>query len=142
VHDSPVGYTQLRADRDISFDQFAGQVEIDASHAAIGSDGVRHVDIDQTFGAVALYIGDDVNARVEVKSLDSDVHPYTRTAQGDMDEQPALRVESSDGSHRVARTWSNTDGAPDLIVDVTQGHGAVYIYDGGANPSSGNDYRD
>jgi len=142
VHDSPIGYTQLRADRDISFDQFAGQVEIDASQAAVGSDGVRHVDIDQTFGAVALYIGDDVHARVEVKSLDSNVHPYTRAAQGYMDEQPALRVESSDGTRRVARTWSNTDGAPDLIVDVTQGHGAVYIYDGGANPSSGNDYRD
>jgi len=143
VHDSPVGFTQLRADRDIRFDQFAGQVEIDANSADVGNTGTRTVTIDQTFGAVAVYIGDGVNARVQVTSTDSDVHPYRLDATGGMAEQPALRVQSAGHGPSAERTWSTGGtGSPELVIDITQGHGAVYVYDGGTNPSSGNGYLD
>ena len=142
VHNAAVGYTQLRADRDVSYSQFAGQIEIDAAAADLGSSGARNVEIDQTFGAVAVYVGDGVKARVEVTSTDSDVHPYVLEGGG-MVGQSVAHVSAPDGGKPLERTWSNTDGGKaDLVVDVTQGHGAVYIYQGGERPDSGFGYLD
>ncbi|GAA4181416.1 PspC domain-containing protein [Gryllotalpicola koreensis] len=142
VHNAPVGYTQLRADRDITYTQFAGQVEIDAAAADLGSSGTREVEIDQTFGAVAVYLGDGVKARVDVTSTDSEVHPYQRE-DGEMEPQPVLHLDAADGAKAVQRSWDNTDGGTaDLVIDVTQGHGGVYIYQGGERPDSGFGYLD
>ncbi|WP_162940223.1 PspC domain-containing protein [Gryllotalpicola protaetiae] len=142
VHNATVGYTQLRADRDVSYSQFAGQVEIDAAAADLGSSGTRNVEIDQTFGAVAVYLGDGVKARVEVTSADSHVQPYT-LENGDMVKQTGQRLSASSPGKTVERSWSNTDGGTaDLVVDITQGHGGVYIYQGGERPDSGFGYLD
>jgi hypothetical protein len=142
VHDAPVGYTQLRADRDVSFTQFAGQVEIDAAAGDLDASGTREIEIDQTFGAVAVYLGDGVKARVEVTSTDSDVHSYERR-DGIMAQQGELRASSPDSRAAVTRSWDNTHGGTaDLVVDITQGHGGVYIYQGGERPNSGHGYLD
>jgi phage shock protein PspC (stress-responsive transcriptional regulator) len=136
VHEAPVGFTQLRADRDVTFTQFAGQVEVDAAAADLGA-GTREVTIDQTFGAVAVYLGDGIDAQVRVTSTDSRVHPYVR--QGDeLVRQPSLRVSAPRGATPVERSWeTGGSGDPELIVEITQGHGGVYIYQGGERPNSG-----
>lgn len=138
AHDAPIGFAQLRADQNRHFTQFAGQVEVDAASADLGA-GTRRIEVDQSFGAVAIYIGDGVKARVDVTSRDSEVHPAVRR-DGALVHQAELAVDAPDGAAPVERTWSNASGAPELIVDIRQGHGAVYIYEGGARPTSG--YRE
>jgi len=138
AHDAPIGFAQLRADQNRHFTQFAGQVEVDAAAADLGA-GTRRIEVDQSFGAVAIYIGDGVKARVDVTSRDSEVHPAVRR-DGALVHQAELAVDAPDGAAPVERTWSNASGAPELIVDIRQGHGAVYIYEGGARPTSG--YRE
>jgi phage shock protein PspC (stress-responsive transcriptional regulator) len=141
THDAPVGYAQLRADRDTSFSQFAGQVELDAAASDL-TGGTREVKIEQTFGAVSVYLADGVKARVEVTSTDSRVSPYVRQG-GELVRQPTLRVSAPAGSRPVERSWDNTDGGtPELVVDISQGHGGVYVYQGGEHPNSGNRYLD
>lgn len=142
AHDAPIGFTQLRADHDIRFNQFAGQVEIDANSTDLGG-GPREVTVDQTFGAVAVYLADDVDARVVVTSRDSDVHPYLRRSDGTLTEQRDIPVRSDNGGQPVTHTWNTGgSGTPELVVDIEQGAGGVYIYDGGKNPSSGSENLD
>ncbi|HEY0246772.1 MAG TPA: PspC domain-containing protein [Gryllotalpicola sp.] len=140
AHNAAVGYSQLRADHDLDFGQFAGQVELDASRADVAPGTTREVRIDQSFGAVAVYLGDGVDARVEVTSTDSSILPAVRSADGAMERQDQIRLSSGNGTEKATRSWSTPDasGTPDLVVDITQGHGAVYVYQGGARPTSGN----
>jgi phage shock protein PspC (stress-responsive transcriptional regulator) len=142
AHDPTIGFSQMRADHDLRFTQFAGQVEVDASKTDLG-DGTREVKINQTFGAVAVYIADGVDARVTVTSRDSNVHPYLHQGDGSLVEQRGIRVRAHAGESPVTQTWTTGGSAsPELVVDVVQGAGGVYIYDGGANPSSGNNDLD
>jgi hypothetical protein len=137
VQGAPVAYTQLRPDRDVTFSQFAGQVEVDAAQADLASSGARNVRIDQTFGAVSIYLGDGVKARVDVTSSDSTVRSWVHTGTG-MERQGPIHLEAPSRAP-IERSWSNTDGHPaELVVDVTQRHGGVYIYQGGGErPNSG-----
>jgi len=139
VDKAPIGYTQLRADRDVSFTQFAGQVEVDVASSDLRSGETRAISVDQTFGAVSVYIPEGVKARVDVTSVDSEVHSAVRQG-GELTRQPTLRVSAPDGGKAVERSWESAgSGSLELVVDVSQGHGGVYIYQGGDRPTSGND---
>ncbi|MFC4244322.1 PspC domain-containing protein [Gryllotalpicola reticulitermitis] len=143
VHDSAAGFTQLRADRDASVSQFAGQIEVDAAAADLGG-GTRTIHVTQTFGAVAVYVGDGVDAHVRVTSAGSRIRSVQLGADGTTTRPREVAVGSGAGSRTAQRTWSNTNGgSPELVIDITQGRGAVYVYDGGgARPNSGHGYLD
>jgi phage shock protein PspC (stress-responsive transcriptional regulator) len=137
VQGAPIGYTQLRPDRNATFSQFAGQVELDAARSDLGQGGTRDVRIDQTFGAVSIYLGDGVRARVRVTSSDSTVESSVWDGH-EMQRQDRVHLDAPAGAP-VERSWSNTNGrTAQLVVDVRQRHGGVYIYQGGGErPSSG-----
>ncbi|WP_162138938.1 PspC domain-containing protein [Gryllotalpicola ginsengisoli] len=136
---APVGYSRYDAGQDRAVSQFAGQVEVDAAAADVPDDGVRHIEIQQSFGSVAVYVATGVEARVVVHSTDSRIRPYVYAAGFGQIEKQTHAAAASDGRTATASYETPAGGAARLVVEVSQGHGAVYVYYGGGDaPNSGN----
>jgi phage shock protein PspC (stress-responsive transcriptional regulator) len=138
--DAAIGYTRLHADQNVTFTQFAGQVEVDADSADV-ADAARRVTVEQSFGAVAVYVGDGVHARIQVTSRDSEIHARRSSDGAFIGDQ--ITVSAPDDAKPAVKTFdTGQSGTPDLTVRITQGHGGVYVYEGGTSPSSGIDDED
>jgi len=131
LHGASVGDLEVHADRNASVSQFAGRIRVDGTHSEAGG-SARTVRVQQTFGVVAIFLDAGVDARVNVTSADSTIHPVVLGTDGASRSQQTITVGAGDGprGHTAARSWSNThDGSPELVVDIAQGAGAVYVYD-------------